>query len=247
VALLVRTSRSTSLTDAGVAALDNAVGLLERLDRMRAAAADAARRGRGEVTAGFIASTVGPLLAPLVQRVGAEHPELVLHVSQVRVGEVVARVRDGRLDLAFARVVEDAPDLLQRTVMEEPVLAVIPVGHPLAGRATVSWADFDGEGLVMLDPRVWPPARRRIDAAAFTPAETVLASSHATAIALVATGAGLYQLPLSAATPAPGVVFVPIEGAASRIVLVRRAEPPTPPLAAVLAVLERGLAAERAD
>jgi len=237
VALLVRTSRATELTDAGEAALDHAHAILERVDRLRTATADAARRGRGEVTVGFVASTVPPMLAPLVQRVAERHPELVLHVSQVRVGDVVAKLRAGTIDLAITRTVDDAPDLIQRTVTEEPVLAVVPVGHALAARAEVRYADFDGEPLVILDPRVWPPSRRRLAAQPFTPSGTVLASSHATAIALVAAGAGLYQLPFSAATPVPGVVFIPIFGAVSRIVSLRRPEPPAPALAAVLAVV----------
>ncbi len=91
---------------------------------------------------------------------------------------------------------------------------------------------------MILDPRVWPPSRRRLEALPFTASATIPASSHAAAVALVATGAGLYQLPASAAVPTPGVVFVPLAGAASRIVTLRRPEPPPPPLAAVIAAAE---------
>jgi DNA-binding transcriptional LysR family regulator len=231
---LTRTSRATALTDAGTAALDHAEAILERVERLRNAATAAARRERGEVTVGFIASTMPALLAPLIQRVAAEHPELDLQVRQVRVNDVFAKVRDGSLDLAIARTLDAPPDVLQRTLTEEPVLAVVPVTHPLAARSTLTYTDFEGEPLVILDPRLWPARPRP-----FTPATTIPAAGHAAAVARVATGAGLYQLPASAAIPTAGVVYIPLEGASSRITLVRRPEPPSPALGAVIGCAER--------
>jgi DNA-binding transcriptional LysR family regulator len=59
------------------------------------------------------------------------------------------------------------------------------------------------------------------------------AVSPAEALALVSTGVGLYRLPSSAAQPHPGVVYRELEGARSRLVLVRRPEPPSPAIAAI--------------
>jgi DNA-binding transcriptional LysR family regulator len=60
--------------------------------------------------------------------------------------------------------------------------------------------------------------------------------SPAEALALVSAGIGVYRLPSSAAVPHRGVVYREIEDAPSRLVLIRRPEPPTPALAAIAAL-----------
>jgi len=62
------------------------------------------------------------------------------------------------------------------------------------------------------------------------------ARSPSEALALVSAGIGVYRLPSSAAHAHPGVVYREIEDAPSRLVLVRRPEPPPPAVAAIAAV-----------
>jgi DNA-binding transcriptional LysR family regulator len=239
VALLIRTSRTTRLTDAGAAVIDHAQALLDRAERLRSAAEIAARQAGGEVTVAFIASTVNAYLTPLLQALAATRPDVEVRATQLRMADVVAKLRDGAADLAIARDPRSSTELVAQTLLSEPVLAVIPARHPLAERAQLAVEDLRGEPLVVLDPSVWPPGHaafvERLRAHGVEPWIVRSGASHQAAVALVAAGAGIYQLPASAAIPRDDVRYVELAGVRSRIVLLRRPTLPTPALAAVIA------------
>jgi len=223
--LLKRTSRSTELTDAGHAALGPARELLAVAARLLEAGS-----ARGEVTIGFIAST----LQGWSSRVRG-------HIVQLRRNDLAAAVRRGTVDLAIARWVPSATDLLQTRIGEDGVVAAVPAGHPYAFRESISPADLGGEPAVMIERRTWPDG---YDAVLATLREEGIetgpvhhTTTPAAALALVAAGTGIYRIAASAAAPFPGVAYVPIEGWSLPVVLIRRPEPPRPAVEAVISRL----------
>jgi DNA-binding transcriptional LysR family regulator len=237
VALLERTSRSTSLTEAGAAVVEHGRALLDAAQRLRAAAELAARDTRGEVVVAFLASTVTSFLTPLVQRLSAEHPELELRVTQLSVRGAIAGLREGSVDVAIARRPDLPEDLVAQRLVVEPLVVAIPRGHRWARRRRVRRAEVHDEPLVLLEPRFWTPSLRtgmqRARAGGRAPEVTGHAPSHASAVALVAAGAGVYPLPASAAVARDDVRYVEIADAGSEVVLLRRAAAPTSATAAV--------------
>jgi DNA-binding transcriptional LysR family regulator len=226
-ALLVRTSRHTELTEAGLAALAPARDMLAAADRLAAAAG-----ARGGVTAGFIAPT-------LHAYAGALGPDV--HIAQLRHADLADAVRRGTVDFAIARWLPDAPDLVQTHLTDDAVLAAVSSTHPLAARDALDPADQHGEPLILVERRAWPAG---YDASLATLRELGIelsalrhTTSQAAAFALVAAGAGIYRIAASAATPRPGVTYVPIAGWSLPVVLLRRAEPPRPAVAEVIARL----------
>jgi DNA-binding transcriptional LysR family regulator len=238
VPLLVRTSRATSLTPAGEAVLDHARTLLERAERLRAAALVEARRARGEVTIAFIPSTVTRFLAPLVEALAREAPEVSLRIARSRAASILDDLRSGTIDLAIGREPGSRAGVVVEPLVDERVYAVLPAGHPLAGRDRLAPGELGGEPLIALDPAVWPSAeatlRARLGADGAEANIAERAGSHHEAIALVAAGRGLYQLPESAAVAHPAVSYVELDGLRSRVVLIRGAAPPTPAQQAVV-------------
>jgi DNA-binding transcriptional LysR family regulator len=235
--LLVRTSRRTELTDAGRAALAHAGALLGDADRLTRAVAAAGAGTAGRVTVAFVASTTPGYLAPLVRAVDAELPAIALGTTQVPSAGVGDALRRGDADLAVTRPLLSEPGLVEIELAQEPVVAALPAGHPLAARPDIALGDLDGETHVMVRRSAWPAgydaALRALRERGVEPAEVREAGSVAAALALVAAGAGVYRLAASAAAPRDGVVYVTVADVRSRVALVRRAEPPEPAVRAV--------------
>jgi LysR family transcriptional regulator, benzoate and cis,cis-muconate-responsive activator of ben and cat genes len=151
-----------------------------------------------------------------------------------------AALRRGDADLAIVRALFEESEMVQETLRREPSVLAMPSDHPLAGLDKMALAHLDELPMVALQRDLAPRAYDAVTAAA---AEIGLrlrivqqTRSPAEALALVSAGIGVYRLPSSAAVPHRGVVYREIEDAPSRLVLIRRPEPPTPALAAIAAL-----------
>jgi LysR family transcriptional regulator, benzoate and cis,cis-muconate-responsive activator of ben and cat genes len=224
--LFERTSRSTELTDAGRAALGPARELIAVAARLTEAGA-----ARGTVTIGFVAST----LQGWSSRVRG-------HIVQLRRNDLAAAVRRGTVDLAIARWVPSATDLVQTQIGEDGVVVAVPSDHRYARRESIVPAELAGEPAVMIERRIWPDGYDTVLATLREEGIETGPVHHTTtpvaALALVAAGTGLYRIAASAASPFPGVAYVPIEGWRLPVVLIRRPEPPRPAVAAAIAGLQ---------
>jgi len=71
---------------------------------------------------------------------------LAVEVAVCPVGEQVPYLRDGRADVALLhRPFDDLARFDHEELKSEPMVAVLPLGHRLAGRESLVWADLDGE------------------------------------------------------------------------------------------------------
>ena len=109
--------------------------------------------------------------------------------------------------------------------MREPVAAVLPVGHRLAGAESLALGDLAGEPWVLTARSTWPPWHRKYDrdfaAAGFEPRVVQRGTSPQNLLALVAAGIGVTRLPLSSRSLRDGgVVFVPLRDESIAIALV---------------------------
>ncbi|HUB03915.1 MAG TPA: LysR substrate-binding domain-containing protein [Solirubrobacteraceae bacterium] len=238
--LFVRTARRTAVTDAGARLLEDARDALAAAERLERRAAAAGRSAAGRVVVGFVWSTLGAHVAPLVAAAAERHPEIELSVCQLRFVEIVPSLRRGDVDLAIVRSLFDESEMVESTLRREPSVLAMAPDHPLAGTGSVTLSDLDDLPMVALQRDLAPKA---YDAVTANAAELGVrlrivqqTRSPSEALALASAGIGVYRLPSSAAAPHPGVVYREIEEAPSRLVLVRRPEPPPPAVAAVVAL-----------
>jgi DNA-binding transcriptional LysR family regulator len=114
------------------------------------------REGRS-VTIGFLP---GAVLTPMVRHLEGRFPGLRVDVVRTSWTEQIAGLRDGRFDACVAQRPFDDEGLTVVDLWAEPRTAVLPVGHPCAGKAEVSVADLAGD--VLLQPVAavpgWPGA-----------------------------------------------------------------------------------------
>ncbi|WP_433446688.1 LysR family transcriptional regulator [Streptomyces sp. CA-142005] len=204
-----RDRRGTLLTPAGQQLLEDAVPLLASaealLRRVRAAA-----QGTPTLTIGFMPGiTVTPAMAVFTAR----HPTVNVRLLRTSWDDQVAVLLDGRADVGVVRLPIDQHGLQVRPLFQEPRVVVLPVGHHLAKRQSVTVGDLASEHLLQ-DPDAVPEWRdvalelrdkRRPEVPPIHQVEEKLE--------LVASGAGICVLPLSTANfyTRPDVIPLPVE------------------------------------
>jgi DNA-binding transcriptional LysR family regulator len=235
--LFDRTTRKVELTEAGAALMPEARRTLKHAE---AAVRDAERAARGEtgtLSVGFLASTANYIMPPVVRAVRERYPRIDLRVEELPIADLVAAVRERRLDAGLTRPpLIDDDSLVTERVLTEPVAAVVPIEHPLAGRPRLRLADLSGEPWVLTQRSSWPPWHDKYDhdfsAAGFEPKIVQRGSSIQGLLALVAAGVGVTRLPISARTLRDsGISFIPLDGETAEVVLLMHATARRPALA----------------
>jgi DNA-binding transcriptional LysR family regulator len=247
VELFTRTPRQTALTENGRRLVQDARETLAAADRLHARARAAAGLAAGRVAVGFVWSTLGAYLPPLVAAATEHHADIDLSVSQRSFVEIVPALRRGDLDLAVGRTLHDDGEMIELTLRHEPTVLALPDAHPFARRASLLLADLADEPMIALDRALAPTAYDAVLTAArvrgLEPRIVRHVRSAGEALALVSAGLGVYRMPASAAPPHTGVVYRELADIPSRLVLVRRPEPPSPPVAAIAELIQQLYAA----
>ena len=139
VTLLERTSRSVRVAAAGELLFHRARAVLDELDVARAELAELAGVISGRLRLGMVGST--GQAAPVVERTLAafhqRHPAVEIAIRDTGSRHMAEQVRAGELDIAFVGLFPDQlpADLTHQILTDEPLVAAIPVGHPLSRRA----------------------------------------------------------------------------------------------------------------
>jgi DNA-binding transcriptional LysR family regulator len=149
--LIDRSGRSASLTAAGAAALDHARAVLASVDAVRKAVDDVNGLIRGRLVIGMVtACTVTPLFEALAA-FHLAHPGVEITLIEDNSDRLVERVRSGAADLALIGASGIAPlGLDALPIVSEPLVAAVPPGHPLAGRARATLDEISAYPIVSM-------------------------------------------------------------------------------------------------
>ncbi|MGH7290277.1 MAG: LysR family transcriptional regulator, partial [Myxococcota bacterium] len=141
VRLLDRTPQGSRLTEAGKAFLPQAQALLHAA--RQAALTARAYAPAGKVIIGYVEDLV---ITPAVRDLRGRHPRAEIGTRHIECYDERA-FAEGQVDVLVGRAPLPYPaDEARITVLyEEPRMLVVPVGHHLAGRASVSPEDFAGD------------------------------------------------------------------------------------------------------
>jgi DNA-binding transcriptional LysR family regulator len=151
VKLFERNRRGVTLTAAGSAMLDEARAALAQAARAadRARAAGAGETGRLRLN--LTRSLTGGLAGEIVDAYRARYPEVELELDVGQTSIHAEQLRRGTIDIAFVRPPLNDPELEEVELAREPLVCVLPSGHPLAKRKLVQREELAGEPLVW-----WP-------------------------------------------------------------------------------------------
>jgi DNA-binding transcriptional LysR family regulator len=142
--LFVRDRNGAQLTSAGIQLALDTEPLLAEANALRRRVAQAARKA-GQFTVAFMP---GLIVTEPVRAFGDAHPELTVEVLRTSRADQVAVLHDGRADVGYVWLPVDRHGLQLRTLLREPKVAVLPAGHWLAGKETISLADLADEHLL---------------------------------------------------------------------------------------------------
>jgi DNA-binding transcriptional LysR family regulator len=224
--LLERRGRTVVLTGQARVLLAHAQEMRELAERTRAAL-DAWEDGSaGYVRIGSLSTGIAALVAPAIVRLRRERPGLTIRVSEREPDEALELLGSGELEIAVTVDFPGAPSREDARYHRVDLLtdvmdAVVPAGHPLAGRPSVELKELAGD--------VWVGAAASdacshivtgiCAAAGFSPDVQYYCREWDAVAALVGAGVGVSLIPRSAQPLRPhDVAVLPVADApASRL------------------------------
>jgi DNA-binding transcriptional LysR family regulator len=204
VQLVQRTTRTLSLTPAGQACYTAAKEALTALD----AVVDAAQGRVRPLRLGYAWAALGAATSAVLRAWREQHPDVALEVH--RIDERSAGLRTGLVDVAVRRDAVADAGVHVEPIFDEGRMAAVPVGSPLAARATLTLADLVDEKVVLSPAagtttlELWPPGARPSRVIEVTNTdEWLLEIASADAVGVTAASTATQH-------PHPGVAFVPL-------------------------------------
>ncbi|MFJ9690653.1 LysR family transcriptional regulator [Kitasatospora sp. NPDC101183] len=140
--LFTRSPAGVGLTAVGAVFLDEARGLLEHADRVRARVG-AAAAGLVSVTVGMVADGTGLGMAALAAAYRRRHPGIDVRIRDTDLTDPTCGLRAGLVDVALTRAPFDGTGLAVRTLRSDPVGVVLHADDPLARSGGLRLADLD--------------------------------------------------------------------------------------------------------
>jgi DNA-binding transcriptional LysR family regulator len=214
-ALLVRGRAGTLPTPAGELLLAHAealAGRLELADEQMGALVDTERRS---LRVGAFPSALGLILPGALAAMRDHEPDLDVSIEEATVAELTAAVQSGRLHAAVcfqdASAPRREPDGLRRAdLLEEPMVALLPSYHRLAGHEAIDLRELADEPWMApsLDGLIVAGCR----AAGFEPRVIILTRDPLASAAIAAAGLAVSLTPqLLARAELPGIALPPLK------------------------------------
>jgi DNA-binding transcriptional LysR family regulator len=222
VRLFDRSQRSVSLTEPGIALLDEARRVLRQAEIAQMAARNARDRAATRLRIGYVPDSLPSTVSRAMRLFGTAPaaPRVQISLETGPALRLIGEVRAQRLDAAVVGLPAPVNGLRATPAGHQRAVAALPVTHPQAVNAAISLERMAPERLVVLPPDTNPAFHNAVVSicrdAGLAPTLIEVAEAHVEhALLAVASGAGMALLPESVTErfAAPGVRFVPLEGA----------------------------------
>jgi LysR family transcriptional activator of glutamate synthase operon len=215
LALVERTTRQVTITEAGAMLVGRARRILAELDAAQSELQGLRGIQTGKVTVGTL-HTMGPVDVSLALAIFHEqHPGIELTVREQSSEELAEMLRIDELDLAFLSVTEriESHGLGLHQLVSEELVAVLPANHRLGGRGSVRMRDLADEQFISY--REGSRLRELLEAAGheagFVPQVKLESNESQRIRRLVARGMGVAILPRSDAEgPGDDIAVLPL-------------------------------------
>jgi DNA-binding transcriptional LysR family regulator len=229
--LFHRGTRGVELTNTGRLLLEQARVILRQIEQTKT---DVRRRARGEtgqVNVGFgVGTQFHPLVPEIIREYGTHYPEVLMCPQANGSALLVARLLAGTIDVAFIYLpIGNTDDLAIDVVCEEALMAVLPIGHPLAKSRSLRLRALADEKFVMFSRELNPAAYDKMLSGISDAGVALKLGQHASlniaSLPMVAAGMGWSVVPESFRRILPDdVAFVRIDDdmPSSTIALARR-------------------------
>ena len=159
ILLFERTAKSVSLTEAGHVFLDEARDLLRRADEAVKKVQAIALTAVPELHVGYSPTPTARILPDTLRAFHSVMPEARVKLHDLTNQEIIACLRDGRLQIAFilrTQKVGGLRDLRTEELSREAVRLAVPSCHPFARRKVISLEKAAREPFVVYSRSEYP-------------------------------------------------------------------------------------------
>lgn len=214
VLLFERHARGVRLTEAGRHFVERIAAGVDQLDHAVKTASMTAAGKWGRLRIGIHALIPGSFLADLIAQYREDHPGIEVEMTEGTARDAVMQLRADRLDVAFVAGTPNLPDCHTRPIWTEPLVAVLPEQHRLAGQSAITWTDLAGETFLVRYGGTGPQVHDHIVLrhAGRWPAPSILRFDveRGTMLSMVGQGFGITIVgEATALLPTTGIVFLP--------------------------------------
>ncbi len=136
-------------TDEGRAVLERARRIEAEFEALDADVASLRDVVSGSVRLGAIGTTARWLVAPLLTSVTERYPEIRVIVLDATTSSLVLNLVSGTVDLAVVNLPIDEPDLIVEPLFDEDRILIVPAGHPLYDRESITLEELAGHDLLL--------------------------------------------------------------------------------------------------
>jgi DNA-binding transcriptional LysR family regulator len=208
-ALFERHARGVRLTDAGAVVVRRADAVLAELEATRQELDDLGARPPGRLRVGAFSTALGALVPSAIALFHLQQPRTQVLLGEGTSDRLLARVADGRLDLAVVTapaVPSGGVDLV--TLLEDPLLVSVARGHRLASQTSVAADELREERWVAGSRDTGSTLLGAWSDSAWEPDIAYVARDWTAKLGLVAAGLGVTVVPGLALPSLPGTVAV---------------------------------------
>jgi DNA-binding transcriptional LysR family regulator len=143
-----------------------------------------------------------PLTPTAIRNFRDTYPEIAIEMTEVNAAEIIELMLTERADVAVLRKPIDMPEALRFELLaQEPMLVVLPVGHPLIGTRPIALKRLADQPFIFVRrpgaPGMYADFVRACQAKGFEPRVVEEVPRMVTAINLVAAGGGVSLVPAS--------------------------------------------------
>src|SRR5438128_6833696 len=148
--LFDRLPRSGVLNEAGRCFIDYARQILASIGDARRCVDELKDEVAGRLAVGAIPTIAPYVLRELVVTFQKHYPEVTLEIIEDVTDGITRRVEAGELDVALASTCQQSPTLRRESLGNEPLLALVPEGNPLAKKTLVELDDLKSQRFLLL-------------------------------------------------------------------------------------------------
>lgn len=193
--LLIQDGRTVRLTPAAVRLADRARDPLHALGAAVEAVAGEADANHGIVRLGFPLTMGSGRLPTLIAEFHRRAPGIRLQIKQAHGSQLRTDLKSGELDVAV--MIPASDEVRHHVIGVQPILAVLPAQHRLAGRKRLRLSELRDEPFIAnpVSYNLRQVTETWCAAAGFTPNITVEITEFATMHELIGRGLGIALLP----------------------------------------------------
>lgn len=230
VQLFTRSSRKVELTEAGRTFQRSIANVFGHLHDAVIRTQKVEQGMAGHIDIGLSGSHFLSPLPELIHQHMKLSPDIAIALHEMQPAQQLEALRRGHLNVCVSRTEINDSELFSTPLWEDPVVAVLPEGHPLSDRKSLILNDLRDATFVMLKPETSSFAQRMYSAClmtGFAPNVSQHIAEIPAQLSLVSAGLGVALVPESTCRQARGVVIRKLKGLIppGDVYAVRRREP----------------------